>query len=104
MSCPLCERARDARNYGGGELPVYEDAVATVLVDAARRGQAWVIPKVHYRTLSDLDERTEHHLRKLGQRAALSLGASDEKPAQVVLDDDLTAADPHIHVRVRASS
>ena len=101
MSCPLCERARDARSFGGGELPVYEDAVATVLVDAARRGQAWVIPKVHYRTRSDLDERTEYHLRKLAQRAVLSLGAADAGRALVVLDDDTTAADPHVHVRVK---
>lgn len=101
MNCPLCDLARDAKHFGSGELPVYEDSVATVLVDMARRGQAWVIPKVHYRAVADLDERTELHLRKLGERAALSL--FDERPerVQVVLDGDASAADPHVHVRVQ---
>ena len=102
MTCPYCDLAHEARSFGAGELPVYEDAVATVLVDAARRGQAWVIPKIHYRALSDLDERTAHHLRKLGERAAHSLGALDRVATQVVLEGDAGAQDPHVHVRVKA--
>ena len=101
MTCPLCELTRDAKHFGSGGLPVYEDAVATVLVDMARRGQAWVIPKVHYRAVADLDERTELHLRKLGERAAASLFDASPERVQVVLDGDAAAEDPHVHVRVR---
>src|SRR5687767_1331531 len=97
MTCALCEWVRDPRGPSSAGRSVYEDEVALVLVDSApsRRGQAWVIPKAHYRGLSDLDERTGMHLFKLGMRAALSLGATPGEDLQVLLDGDVAARDPH---------
>lgn len=100
-TCALCEWVRDPHGRGGGHS-VYEDEVALVLVDGApaRRGEAWVIPKAHYNGLSDLDERTGLHLFKLGMRAALSLGGTPGDDVQVLLEGDVAAKDPHVHVRV----
>ena len=109
MSCALCELVRDPHGLGTAAYgrSVYEDDVATVLVDGApaRRGQAWVIPKAHVRGVSDLDERTGKHLLKLGRRAALSLGlAATEEEVQVSLEDDGAGDDRHVRVRVELAS
>lgn len=103
MTCALCEWVRDPRGLGAGGRSVYEDDVATVLVDSApaRRSEAWVIPKAHYRGLSELDPRTGMHLLKLGRRAALALGVPAGDDVQVALDDDAGHDEPHVHVRVR---
>jgi diadenosine tetraphosphate (Ap4A) HIT family hydrolase len=105
MSCALCQWVREPLAHGAGERPVYEDDLAIVLVEGApgRRGEALVIPKAHYRAVSELDERTGLHLLKLGMRAALSLGASAEDDVHVLLDSAQETADPHVHVRVRRS-
>jgi diadenosine tetraphosphate (Ap4A) HIT family hydrolase len=103
MSCALCNWVRDPRGLGAGGRSVYEDDVATVLVDSApaRRAQAWVIPKAHTRGLAELDARTGQHLLKLGRRAALSLGLSPGEDLEVSLDDDTAHDEPHVHVVVR---
>jgi diadenosine tetraphosphate (Ap4A) HIT family hydrolase len=100
-TCALCEWIRDPTGRGGSHS-VYEDDVALVLVDGtpARRGQAWVIPKAHVSGLPALDERTGMHLFKLGMRAALSLGGTPGDDVQVLLEGDVAAKDPHVHVRV----
>jgi diadenosine tetraphosphate (Ap4A) HIT family hydrolase len=100
MTCAMCKLATGAHGFGVPE-PVYEDDVATVLVDSApgRRGQALIIPKHHIRTLLELDERTGMHLFKLGMRAALSLGSEDEA-LQVSLESAPNAHDSHVHLRI----
>ena len=102
MSCALCQRVREPLAHGAGERPVYEDELAIVLVESApaRRGQAWVIPKAHYRAVTELDEQTGLHLLKLGMRAALSLGVSAEDDVHVVLEGTAEDSEPHLHVRV----
>jgi hypothetical protein len=40
------------------------------------------------------------HLFKLGMRAALSLGGTPGDDLQVLLEGDVAAEDPHVHVRV----
>ena len=102
MSCALCELLRDPRGYGAGSHSVYEDEVATVLVDSApaRRQQALVIPKAHYRALAELDEHTSVHLLKLGMRAARSLGMSAASDVRVMIEGDTPGTEPHVHVRV----
>ena len=102
MSCALCELVRDPRGLGAGGRSVYEDDVATVLVDSApsRREQAWVIPKAHYRALAELDERTSVHLLKLGMRAARALGMSAASDVRVLIEGEAKGEEPHVHVRV----
>ena len=102
MTCPLCDWAEAGRGPEVGSELVYADDVAVVLVDSApsRRRQAWVIPKAHYRALSDMDERTGLHLFKLGMRAALSLGVGEGEELQVLLEGATPAPDAHVHVRV----
>lgn len=105
MTCALCDLVRHPRGLRSGEHPVYEDEVAMVLVDSApaRREQALVIPKAHYRVLSELDERTGMHLVKLGMRAAKSLGMSQGGDVQVLLEGDAEGEEgeeTHVHVRV----
>jgi diadenosine tetraphosphate (Ap4A) HIT family hydrolase len=96
----MCKLASGSHGFGVAE-PVYEDDVATVLVESApgRRGQALIIPKHHIRTLVELDERTGMHLFKLGMRAALSLGSRDEA-LQVLLESPPNAGDFHVHLRI----
>ncbi len=103
MTCALCDRVEAARASDRSGRPVYDDDVAVVLVDGdpARRRQAWVIPKAHYRALEELDEPTGVHLLKLGMRAALSLGASADDELQVLLEGSAAEVDAHVHVRVR---
>jgi diadenosine tetraphosphate (Ap4A) HIT family hydrolase len=101
MDCAYCAWVRDPKERGsGGNRTVYEDEVALVLVAPSRRGQAWVIPKAHYKGVSDLDERTNSHLLKLGMRAALSLGGTPGADLQVLFEGDVAAKDSHVHVRV----
>jgi diadenosine tetraphosphate (Ap4A) HIT family hydrolase len=102
MTCPLCDWAEAGHGPEVGSELVYADEVAVVLVDSApgRRREAWVIPKAHYSTLSDMDERTGQHLFKLGMRAALSLGVGSGDDLQVLLEGTTPAADAHVHVRV----
>jgi diadenosine tetraphosphate (Ap4A) HIT family hydrolase len=102
MTCALCKWVSEPRAHGAGEPPVYEDELAMVMVESApaRRGQAWVIPKAHYRAVSELDEQTGLHLLKLGMRAARALGAADGEDVQLLFEGPAAAADPHVHVRV----
>jgi diadenosine tetraphosphate (Ap4A) HIT family hydrolase len=105
MSCALCERVDAATASQQGERPVYADEVAVVLVSPApaRRKEAWVIPRTHYRALAELDEKTGVHLIKLGMRAALSLGTRADDQLEVLLESaplDRGSPDSHVHVRV----
>jgi diadenosine tetraphosphate (Ap4A) HIT family hydrolase len=102
MTCALCDRVGAASAANENSQPVYEDEVAIVLVDSApaRRQQAWVIPKTHYRALADMDERTGVHLIKLGMRAARSLGADTDDELEVLMESATADADSHVHVRV----
>jgi diadenosine tetraphosphate (Ap4A) HIT family hydrolase len=102
MSCALCQWVHEPLAHGAGERPVYEDELAMVLVESApaRRGQAWVIPKVHYRAVSELDEQTGLHLLKLGMRAARALGAAAGDDVQLLLEGATAASETHVHVRV----
>jgi len=107
MSCAMCKRVDAASARDEGVRPVYADEVAVVLVDAApaRRKQALVIPRTHYRALTELDEKTGVHLIKLGMRAALSLDARPEDDLEVRLESAQLEAggdDTHVHVRVYA--
>jgi len=105
MSCALCQWVREPLAHGAGERPVYEDELAMVLVESApaRRGQAWVIPKAHYRAVSELDEHTGLHLLKLGMRAARALGAA-AGDVQLLIEGPAADSDPHVHVRVIRSA
>jgi diadenosine tetraphosphate (Ap4A) HIT family hydrolase len=102
MTCSLCERVDAASAASENSQPVYEDEIAVVLVDSApaRRQQAWVIPKTHYRALTEMDESTGIHLVKLGMRAALSLGAAPDDELEVLLESATADAESHVHVRV----